>query len=158
LSGTKVRGKVKANSRNQQAGETRHDARHLGVAGLDPNPIWFGRVLVSLVNRACHSRVRVGGSCRAGTGNWFGGARDATEDVRARRFLVKAPPAVRKKTSSAGGSHQLPSQGLAYGKGAQDASRYRLVKLASGENPRHQPSITPARTGRFEAEAHREAK
>jgi hypothetical protein len=39
----------------------------------------------------------------------------------------------------------------------EDASRSLLVKLASGENPRYQPRIKPARTGRFEVEAHQGA-
>lgn len=63
---TKVRGKFIANSRNQQAGETRDDIRHLGDGGPNPNPVWFDRVLASQVNRECHFRVRVGGSYRAG--------------------------------------------------------------------------------------------
>lgn len=47
MSGTKVRGKHRVNSRNLQAGETRYDARHLGDGELDPNPDQFDRVWTS---------------------------------------------------------------------------------------------------------------
>lgn len=111
LSGTKVRGKFRANSRNQQAGETWYDARHLGDGGPNPNTAWSNRVSVSLVNRACHLRVRVGGSCRAGLETGLVVPVTVTEGVRARKFLVKAPQAA-CKSERCGGFASAPESGF----------------------------------------------